>query len=147
MKESLNSIVNQTFNDEIEVLLIDDGSTDNSRIIMEEFALKYDNFRTFFLDHHGVCSVRNFGLKVARGEYIHLMDSDDFIVHYAYEKLYDCAKLNDSDIITSNYLRYDSKKTLMIGIAQHVFENLDNDIENTNLYEFPQLSWGHATVE
>ena len=61
LEDALDSIVNQTFND-IEVLMIDDGSTDNSRYIIEKYALDYDNFYAFHKENEGLPITRNYGL-------------------------------------------------------------------------------------
>ena len=141
LEETLNSILNQTFIDNIEVLMIDDGSDDSSRLIMEKFAKKYDNFYAFFTENTGVCATRNFGLDVAKGEYIHFMDSDDFLIYDTYEKLYKLAKKGNCDVVTSGHLRYDSKKTWTIDISTQIFDISKKNIENTNMTEHPELSW------
>ena len=72
LEDALNSIVNQTF-DDIEVLMIDDGSTDNSKYIIEKYALYYDNFYAFHKKNEGLPITRNYGLKFAKGEYVHFI--------------------------------------------------------------------------
>lgn len=141
LEDTLNSIVNQTFLDNIEVLMIDDGSTDNSRYIIEKYALDFDNFYAFHKKNEGQCVARNFGLLIARGEYIHFMDSDDFIVPDAYEKLYYMAKKEDYDVVTFNHLRYDFQNTWKTASAIDVFDEFSGNIENTNLYDYKELSW------
>ena len=87
--ETLTSLLNQTMIDDIEVLMIDDGSTDNSRYIIEKYALDYDNFHAIHKENGGQGVARNLGLELAKGEYIHFIDSDDYIIPETYEKLYD----------------------------------------------------------
>ncbi|MEE0942222.1 MAG: glycosyltransferase [Methanobrevibacter sp.] len=141
LEETLDSIVNQTFFDSIEVILIDDGSTDRSREIMEKYVSRYKNVHGYYKDHMGVCAIRNFGIDVARGEYIHLMDSDDLILTDAYEKLYQCTQNGKYDVVTSNYVRLDGDDTFEIGIGEYVFSKSRKNIENTNLADYPELSW------
>lgn len=141
LEEALESMVNQTFLDEIEVLMIDDGSTDNSRYIIEKYALDYDNFHAFHKENGGVSSARNYGLDVAKGEYIHFLDSDDYVMHDAYEKLYNFASSNEYDCITFDYVRFDSRKTWTIPIRDEIFKNLQKNIEDVNLYSYQKLSW------
>lgn len=146
LEETLDSLVNQTFINEIEVLMIDDGSTDNSKYIIEKYALDNDNFYAYHKEHDGVCSTRNFGLNIAKGEYIHFMDADDFIINDAYEKLYKFAKTNNCEVVTSNYIRFDNKKTFKIRISSYVFDEILENIENTNIYEYNRLSWDMPAV-
>lgn len=72
----IESIINQTIND-IEVILVDDGSTDESGAICEEFSQKYNNIRTFHIKNGGPSNARNYGIKKANGKYIEFIDSDD----------------------------------------------------------------------
>ena len=67
LEYALNSLVQQTFIDDIEVLMIDDGSTDNSRYIMEKYALDYENFHAYHKENEGLSITRNYGLKLAKG--------------------------------------------------------------------------------
>ena len=123
IEETLNSLLNQTIIDDIEVLMIDDGSTDNSRYIIEKYALDYDNFYAFHKENEGQGVARNFGLKKAKGEYIHFLDADDFITPDAYEKLYELRskfsnsisrifyffETKDGIVVLSGYLKKDNK--------------------------------------
>lgn len=107
LKNCLDSIINQTLR-EIEIICIDDCSTDDSLYIAEEY-LKKDN-RIKILKHvvnKGLGPARNTGLKEANGEYISFVDSDDFVDIKFLEILYNTAKKYDSDIsMTRNYIEY-----------------------------------------
>jgi len=138
--DALDSLVNQSLTD-IEVLMIDDGSTDNSRYIIEKYALDYDNFHAFHKENEGLSVTRNYGLKYANGEYIFFIDSDDYLLHDALEKLYNCAIKYDSEIVTANFFRYNDYKSWEHIICDYVFNNLKNDLYNTNLSEYPNLIW------
>ena len=76
LKECLDSIIDQTFSD-FEVICINDGSTDNSQSILEEYRDKYDFIQVISQEHQGVGSARNHGMEIASGEYINFLDSDD----------------------------------------------------------------------
>ena len=141
IREALDSLVNQTFIDHIEVLMINGGSTDNSGNIIEEYSQRYENFHAYHKDYAGPSSSRNYGLNFACGDYIHFMDSDDFIAYDSYEKLYNFAVTDNYDVVTSNYLRFDSKKLYEIAISVEVFKNYAKNIHNTNLYEYINLAW------
>jgi len=138
--DALDSLVNQSLTD-IEVLMIDDGSTDNSRYIIEKYALDYDNFHAFHKKNEGLSVTRNYGLKYAKGEYIFFIDSDDYLLHDALEKLYNCAVKYGSDVVTSNFFRYNDNKSWQHIICDYVFNSLKNDLYNTNLAEYPNLIW------
>ena len=90
----IDSILAQTFTD-FELLLIDDGSKDNSGKICDEYAAKDSRVRVFHKENGGVSSARNLGLDNAQGEWIAFVDSDDYISPQMYELLYK-KSLNDS---------------------------------------------------
>ena len=81
----LSSLVSQTLKD-IEIIVIDDASTDNSKEIIESFANKYKNIKTFYNNRNlGAGQARNIGLKLATGKYIGFVDSDDYVNSTMYE--------------------------------------------------------------
>ena len=98
IEECLDSLVNQTL-DNIEIICVNDESTDNSLNILKRYAKKYDNIRIIDQKNQGGAVAGNNGLKQAKGEYVALLDSDDIVVEDAYEKLYNKAKETDSDIV------------------------------------------------
>ena len=73
---SIDSLLRQSFND-FEVILVDDGSTDDSKEKIYEKIRNDDRFKYFYQENKGVSAARNLGLKVARGEYISFIDRDD----------------------------------------------------------------------
>lgn len=100
----LNCLVNQTLED-IEVIVVNDGTKDNSQKIIDKYVKKYPNkVKSFIKENGGQGSARNYGLKKATGEYIGYVDSDDYVEFDMYEKLYNKAKENNLDIvICGNY--------------------------------------------
>lgn len=100
----LNTLVNQTLKD-IEIIIVNDGSPDNSQEIIDKYQKKYPKkIKSFIKENGGQGSARNFGLEKATGEYIGYVDSDDYIELDMYEKLYNKAKKQDLDIvICGNY--------------------------------------------
>lgn len=82
----VNSIRKQTYRN-LEIILIDDGSTDNSGAMAEKFALEDKRVRVFHKENGGVSSARNLGIEKARGKYIGFVDSDDYIEPEMYERL------------------------------------------------------------
>ncbi len=141
LEETLDNLVNQTFINNMEVIMIDDGSTDDSKYIIEKYALDYENFYAFHKKNEGPGIARNFGLLLARGEYVHFMDSDDLITHDAYEKLYEFAKREDYDVVSFNYLRFNSEKSWQVLSQKYVYDEFNETIENTTLYDYKLLSW------
>jgi len=75
----LKSIISQNY-DDLEIIVIDNGSTDSSGIICDTYASEYSNISVYHIENHGVGSARNFGLSKARGEFIYFVDSDDYLV-------------------------------------------------------------------
>lgn len=97
LEECIKDILNQTFID-FELILVDDGSKDNSGKICDEYALKDERIRVFHKENGGVSSTRNLGLSVAQGEYIAFVDGDDKIENDYLEKLYEGIKDSDADV-------------------------------------------------
>lgn len=95
----INSLLNQTYKN-IEILLIDDGSTDNSGVICDKYENDYNNIYVYHKENEGVSIARNFGLqRINRNsKYIGFVDSDDFINPYMYESLYKCFKKFSVDL-------------------------------------------------
>ena len=95
--ECIGSVLNQTHTD-LELILVDDGSPDNSGAICDEYALKDNRIKVFHQQNGGVCAARNKGLDMATGDYILFLDSDDYMPKDALETLYNDATQNDADI-------------------------------------------------
>lgn len=101
----LSSVSYQSFKN-FEVIMVDDGSTDNSPQIAKEFENKCKNFRLVHNHKKGVSSARNLGVSLARGEYIAFIDSDDYVDINYLKYLYNTAKENDADVVHCNYGLY-----------------------------------------
>ena len=94
----LDSLVNQTLKD-IEIIVINDGSPDNSEEIIKKAQEKYKNIIYLKKENGGVSSARNYGLKKATGEYIYFLDGDDYLLNDALENFYNKAKSGDFDMV------------------------------------------------
>ena len=104
LRQCLDSLVYQTLND-IEIIAVNDGSTDNSAIILEEYALKFpDKIRQFNQENKGQACARNFGLQQAKGEYIGFVDSDDSVALDLFEKMYQLARSEKADLVECDFL-------------------------------------------
>ncbi|WP_078545763.1 glycosyltransferase family 2 protein [Litchfieldia alkalitelluris] len=105
LNRCITSILEQTFRD-FEVILVNDGSIDNSKTICEEFAQKDSRIRVINKINGGLSDARNAGLKVSLGEFIAFVDGDDFIDPRMYEYLYRLIKENDAAISTCKIKSY-----------------------------------------
>ena len=104
LEKCLNSVIKQTLKD-IEIICINDGSTDGSLNILQKYSEKDKRFIIIDQKNSGQSVARNKGLSVAKGEFIGFVDSDDWIGEDFYEKLYDAAIEHKADIAAGNILR------------------------------------------
>lgn len=107
----LDSLLDQTL-DEIEILVVDDGSTDGTADLLKEYADKHpEKLKAFYKENGGQGSARNLALQYVTGEYLGFVDSDDWVDVDMYEKMYEKAKQDDADIVicdmTDHYPTYD----------------------------------------
>ncbi|MBP3688189.1 MAG: glycosyltransferase [Alphaproteobacteria bacterium] len=106
LSQCLDSLKKQTLH-EIEFIVIDDGSTDNSYQIMQEYAKQDKRFKIFQQINQGVGKTRNRGMELAKGEYIGFVDSDDYVSPNYFEKLYNVSVKYDADVgIMPNVMKF-----------------------------------------
>ncbi len=98
LEECVNSVLAQTYKN-IEIILVDDGSTDSSGAMCDSFAEQHNHIKSFHKSNGGQSTARNMGLDVARGKYIYFLDSDDIIVSTALEQLCIIAETDSSDVV------------------------------------------------
>ncbi len=133
----LNSLVNQTL-DSMEIILVNDASTDDSLSICKEYAQDFSNIRIIDKKkNEGLAVTGNTGIAAANGEYIILVDNDDIIPPYAYEKLYNKAVETNSDIVVG-------KANFLIGNYQYEMNDYETSVwskEQTikSAKEFPTI--------
>ncbi|MCM1179243.1 MAG: glycosyltransferase [Clostridium sp.] len=116
IQKGIESLIAQTL-DDIEIILVDDGSTDGSELECDGLGEKYANVTVVHKENGGVSSARNCGLKIAGGEYIGFMDADDWVSPRFCEILYNCAKKNQADLVMC-----DLKKTNVVDKEQDIFD-------------------------
>ncbi len=127
LRSCLDSLVNQTL-EGLEIILINDKSTDCSLDICKEYASKHENVRIIDKqDNHGLATSANIGIQIAKGEYVILVDNDDIIPKDAYEKLYAKAKKEDADI--------------SVGKANFIVENWQQEMR-----DFERTVWNEERV-
>ncbi|MBQ4646309.1 MAG: glycosyltransferase [Candidatus Gastranaerophilales bacterium] len=144
LAQALDSLLNQTFQ-EIEFLLIDDGSKDNCPSIIDEYAKKDSRIKVFHKENGGYGQTCNFGIEKANGEYIAIFEPDDFIEPNMYEDLYEIAKKYDSDIVKSPY--FENLET--IGLKRQISPNWSSEIPQNRsfkLVEHPEFLYYHPSI-
>lgn len=138
LKECLDSVINQTHKN-IEIILIDDGSTDNSGKICDEYRKKDDRIIVIHKSNEGLSSARNDGLIHAKGKYIQFIDSDDYVNRDMLEITYSIIKKYNADVVTfSHYILNDGKAICDCSKEEKVLNKmeamkellLDNKIRN-----------------
>ena len=142
IKDTLESIINQTMNfeDNIEIIVVDDGSTDNSKVICNDYVNKYpNNIKYLYKQNGGVSSARNLGIKNAQGKYFNFLDSDDLLSSNALEVVYDFFEKNKYDIdMVSLPIEYFERQEGLHVRYKNVgnFSHIVNLEENPNDYVF-----------
>lgn len=129
----LDSILSQSFTD-FEVLLVDDGSTDGSGIICDEYARRDKRVRVFHQENGGVSSARNLGLENANGEWVYFVDSDDEVFPGGLQIMVDGIS-DDVDIVMGGYEKYYSDGSLFYKIDDREVTVLDKSASLISLFE------------
>lgn len=115
LTKCLDSVVNQTLKD-IEIIIVNDGSTDSSKNIIDSYLKKYKNIKYLEKENGGLSSARNYGIPYATGDYIAFLDSDDYIELSMYEEMYKKAQQENSDMVECDFIwEYPNKKREDIG--------------------------------
>lgn len=152
VKRCLDSLVNQTLQ-EIQIILVNDGSTDESGNIAKEYASKYTN-KIIYLEKEngGLSDARNFGMRYAEGEYIAFLDSDDYVENTMYEEMYNKALQENSDYVECDFLweypdktkkdkrnSYNNKKEMLTNVRVVAWNKLiKREILEKNNISFPK---------
>lgn len=123
LRKCIESILSQSFND-FELILVNDGSSDNSLDICKEYSKNDGRVRIICKENGGAASARNEGLNIAKGDYIAFIDADDFINKDMYKILYNMAIKNDADLVICEYLNIEEDE-----------EKKYDEINNMNYYE------------
>lgn len=124
LRRCIESILSQTFSD-FELILVDDGSSDNSLMICKEFQFQDNRIRVFHKANSGASSTRNFGIKKAKGEYLTFSDADDWVEPTWLEDM--VAHIQDTDLVIQGYVRHCN------GIAQNC--DIEKAFVNQNDYD------------
>lgn len=142
LRECVDSIINQTYKN-LEIILVNDGSTDESGRICNEYAKQDNRIKVYHKENGGASCSRNYGLAKATGELITFVDSDDWVVEDYVEILYKEQQKADADIVIGNYLKYNESD------GKFYYYVLDESflIEEVNPIDsvIRQSAWKHNT--
>ena len=136
IKKCLDSIINQTLKEEIEVILINDGSTDNSDELAREYIENSnfkDSIRYYSKENEGIAKTRNFGIDKAKGEYIIFIDSDDYIDKTTIEKLKPYID-KDIDMIKFKLQKVDEAGNIIQKVDGPIFDETSGEEAFNKLY-------------
>lgn len=129
LSRCLDSVLNQSYDSDYEVICVDDGSTDGSSAILKEYADINEKIKIIRQENRGLSGTRNTGLRAARGQYVWFVDSDDWVSDRALSILHDNA--NGQDILCFNACMFDDNKNVFI----------DNSSSNNTQNEFSMNGW------
>ena len=115
LRQCLESLVNQNF-DDYEIILINDGATDNSMKIAQEFEDKYKNIKLLSKKNAGLGAARNTGMKYVTGKYVLFVDSDDYVSPEYISELYNVINREDSDIVICSHEKIYENKTEIVNL-------------------------------
>ena len=140
LEKCLNSLVNQTL-EEIEILVINDGSTDGSQKIIDDFQRKFpQKIKAFSKENGGLSDARNFGIDRATGEFLAFVDSDDSVSEVMMEEMYHLAIKNKAELVICNLQKVDEHGNITQKLTQ--IPNLSEKIElEKNFSVFSDLSY------
>lgn len=127
IEECVNSLIAQSLKD-IEIILIDDGSNDKSGEIIDDIKLRDSRITVVHQDNKGVSSTRNVGIRIAKGEFVGFVDSDDYVDYSMYEKLYFSVKNNNTSMGMCRFA------TVIDNLIKN--EEWDFDTERDDLQEY-----------
>ena len=140
----IKSLINQSIFQNLEIIIINDGSTDSTPEIINNYSINYRNIKVFHTQNQGVSAARNLGIEHAQGKYITFVDSDDWLEVNCYEKMYTNAQLFTIDILAAGLFidventkvitrRSVSHNTIMDGkkaAKEYLYGNLDVHMVN-----------------
>lgn len=134
LRQCIECLLNQTLK-EIEIILVNDGSTDNSLLICQEYAAKDKRVKLVSKENGGQSSARNYGLEFVNSEYVGFVDSDDWVSPNFYETLYEAITKNRCDIAATSAIRkYNYRQTYRYHYSEEFVANtLEEKIKTANI--------------
>lgn len=140
LKEALDSLLRQGINDELQVILIDDGSKDETPTIAKDYVDQYpDVFELYLFENGGLGAARNRGTNLAVGEYVTYVDPDDIVVDFSYRKMLSTISRTNSDLIGGAVRRFNSSGKQWTSYVHN--KAYHDTYESTTLGEHPEMVW------
>lgn len=140
LNKCIDSILSQTFKD-FELILVDDGSTDSSSQICDEYLKKDNRIKVIHKNNGGLSSARNIGLDMAKGEYISFIDSDDYVSNKYIEILYTDILNNDADISICENKRFKKNSENLLECINLNIDILNPEKALLNLYDKDRMTY------
>lgn len=144
LKECIESVLDQTYR-HFEIIIVDDGSTDKSSIIIDDYSKRDDRIHAYHKENGGVSSARNFGIDKAQGNYICFIDADDIIENIYLEALYDALQEEaDSSVGGFEYINVPKGKEVIVVPDKKVIKGLNESI--LDFLDFEKTDWQRYMV-
>lgn len=145
LKECLDSVAKQTLQ-EIEIICVDDGSTDNSLEILNEYKEKDQRVKVISKKNSGYGNTMNVGMDAATGMYIGIVESDDYVEPNMFERLYDTACKFDAEIVKSDHYIFSTKegkcnKKIQYICPEQYYGKVVNADTCEEIYDFAMMNW------
>ena len=145
LRECLDSVINQTLTD-LEIICVDDGSTDSSLSILREYSERDPRVRVITKSNAGYGNTMNVGFDAAEGEYIGIVESDDYVDENMFSDLYSIAKKYDADIVKSNFYEFttpkiEREKYVITPTDKRFFNTPLNSREHPFVFDFILNTW------
>lgn len=147
LHQTLDSLIHQTLS-EIEIICVDDGSSDRSVEIVREYAARDPRVISLVQENAGAGTARNYGLSIAKGEYVHFLDADDYMFPDAYAYMYAGAKRFDADMVKTRVMGEDEQTGEHVPGPLYDLTNIDaRDFERVLRFEdVPGILAGRVAV-
>jgi glycosyltransferase involved in cell wall biosynthesis len=140
LEKCLDSLISQTHKD-IEILVVNDGSTDRSEEIIHHYAKKYpDKIKAFHKENGGLSDARNFGIEIAAGDYIGFVDSDDYVHPSMFEEMAGLAEKHNAEMVICNIRKVNEQGSVIQKLTQIPNMPEKIDLEN-NFSVFSDISY------
>lgn len=146
LKKCLDSVISQTIFNDMEIILIDDGSTDNSLQICNDYASKWDNIVLIHKENEGMGKSYNLGISLAKGDYIGIVETDDWLESNMYELLYQNAILYNSDLVKCGYYYNEKNKDKKPKIDKVILEKITKIKQPFTIFDNDLLMFYHSSI-
>lgn len=144
LEDCIDSVLSSSYQN-LEIIAVDDGSTDNTSAMLDELAERDKRLSVIHTDNQGVSSARNRGIQESSGEYVTFVDADDLIDHQMLEKMIDAMESSDSDIAVCTRRRFSNGQqyeTLNLSGRKMVFQIIDLKIDSMHTVYDWSVTWG-----